>query len=135
MDACEQLVDAAFRDHSFGRNVSAFLSHRTFHHQNQEDEPKRQYREHPKAVEISECRCLLLAQVREFLPGELLSRDRIGGLLEEEFPSLPDEGLRGRVEGVEILAKAQAVELVTPLIEGLGCRGSDAAALVAQKAQ
>jgi hypothetical protein len=41
--------------------VSAFLSHRTFHKQYHERDPKRQHGQHPKAVEVGKRRCLLLA--------------------------------------------------------------------------
>jgi hypothetical protein len=77
----------------------------------------------------------LLAHIFELLPSQLLQRDRIGGLLQEKRPSLREKGFGGRVEGVEILAKPQRVELITPLLKGLGQRCPDAAALVAQEAQ
>jgi hypothetical protein len=120
---------------SFWTRVSASLSHRTFHKQYQECDRKRQHGAHPKAVEIGKRRRLLLTQIFEFLPSELLRRDRIGGLLKEERPCVREEGIRGRVEGIEILAETQRVELITPLLEGLGQRRPDAASLVAQKTQ
>src|SRR5262245_33820775 len=43
--------------------------------------------------------------------------------------------MRRRIEGIEIFAEAQAVELIALLLECLGRGGADAAALVAQKAQ
>ena len=115
--------------------MSAFLSHRTFHNQYQKRDRKRQHGDHPKAVEIGKRRCLLLAQVFELLPSQLLQRGRIGGLLQEERLSLREEGSGGRVEGIEILAKPQRVELITPLLEGLSQRHPDAASLVAQETQ
>ena len=77
----------------------------------------------------------LLAHIFELLPSQLLQRDRIGGLLQEKRPSLREKGFGGRVEGVEILAKPQRVELITPLLKGLGQRCPDAASFVAQEAQ
>src|SRR6516164_7004544 len=116
-------------------HLGAFLSHRAFHNKHQERGRKRQRRDHPKDVEIGKRRCLLLAHIFELLPSQLLQRDRIGGLLEEERLSLCEEGFGGCVEGIEILAKPQRVELITPLLESLRQRRPDAAALVAQKAQ
>ena len=84
---------------------------------------------------IGKRRRLLLTQVFEFLPSELLSRDRICGLLKEKRPRVREEGIGGRIEGIEVLAETQRVELITPLYKGLRQRGPDAAALVAQKAQ
>ena len=45
------------------------------------------------------------------------------------------EGLDGRVERIEILAKSQDVKLIAPVFDGLGQRHPDAAALVAQETQ
>ena len=78
---------------------------------------------------------LLLAQIVELLPSELPRCDRIAGLLKEELLSARDKGMRGGIEGIEILAKTQPVKLFAPFLKGLGERGSDAAALVAQQAQ
>src|SRR6516162_2995341 len=116
-------------------HVAAFFGYRAFHKQYQERDRKRQHSDHPKAVEIGKRRRLLLTQVFEFLPSELLRRDWIGGLLEEERPCVREEGIGCRVEGIEILAETQRVELITPLLEGLSQRRPDAASFIAQKAQ
>ena len=100
--------------------MSTFLSHRTFHQQYQERDHERQYGDHPKAVEIGKRRRLLLTQVFEFMPRELLSRDRIGGVLKEERPRVREEGIGCRIEGIELLAETQCVKLIAPLLEGLG---------------
>ena len=115
--------------------MSALLSHRTFHKQYRERDRKRQHGHHPKGVEIGKRRRLLLAQVFELLPSQLLRRGRIAGLLKEERLSPREEGTGGRVERIEILAKPQDVKLITPLLEGLGQRHPDAAPLVAQETQ
>jgi len=81
--------DSPKRNHSFDTNVTASISHRTFHKQYHERDRKRQHGHHPKAVEISKRRRLLLTQVLEFLPSEFLGRDRIGGLLKKECPCVP----------------------------------------------
>jgi hypothetical protein len=47
----------------------------------------------------------------------------------------PIKGIGGRVERIEVLAETQGMELIAPLLEGLGQRRPDAASLVAQKAQ
>src|SRR6516164_9125225 len=65
-------------------HVAAFFGYRAFHKQYQERDRKGQHGHHPKAVEISKRRRLLLTQVLEFLPSEFLGRDRIGGLLKKE---------------------------------------------------
>ena len=62
-------------------DVSAFLSHRTFHKQYQECDRKGQHGDHPKDVEIGKRRRLLLTHIFELLPSQLLQRNRIGGLL------------------------------------------------------
>ena len=43
--------------------------------------------------------------------------------------------MRRRVEGIEVLAEAQGVELIAALVESLGQRRPDAASLVTQQAQ
>src|SRR6516162_3630386 len=116
-------------------HVAAFFGYRAFHEQYQERDRKRQHGDHPKAVEIGKRRRLLLTQVFEFLPSELLRRDWIGGLLKEERLCVREEGIGCRVEGIEVLAKTQSMELVTPLLGGLRQRGPDTPSLVAQKAQ
>ena len=44
--------DSPKRNHSFDTNVTASLSHRTFHKQYQERDRKRHHGHHPEAVEI-----------------------------------------------------------------------------------
>src|SRR5271155_3300895 len=61
--------------------VRALFGYRTFHQKYQECHRKRQHGDHPKAVEIRKCRCLLLAHIFELLRSQLLQRDRIGGLV------------------------------------------------------
>src|SRR6516162_4851834 len=100
---------------SFVTDVSAFLSHRTFHNQHQKRDRKRQHGRHPKGVEIGKRRRLLLAQILERLPGQLLRSHRIAGLLQEHSSRLLEEGTNSRVERIEGLAKPQNVKLITPL--------------------
>src|SRR5271166_360037 len=119
------------RSQSFRTHMSAFLGHRTFHKQYRERDRKRQHGHHPKGVEIGKRRGLLLAQVFELLPSQLLRRGRIAGLLKEERLSPREERSRSRVERIEGLAKSQDVKLITPLLDGLGQRHPDAAPLVA----
>ena len=113
--------------------MAAFFSYGTFHKQYHERDHKRQHGHHPKAVEVGKRRCLLLTQVFEFLPSELLCRDWIGGLLKEERLCVREEGIGCRVEGIEVLAETQRVELITPLLEGLSQRRPDAASLVCEE--
>src|SRR5271170_1970276 len=115
--------------------VSVFLSYGALHKQRHQNKRKGQHRENPKAVEIVERCGLLLAQVFEFLPRQLLRRQGIPGQLEEELLALREKGIRRRIEGIEIFAETQGVELIAPLLEGLRQRHPDAAALVAQQAQ
>jgi hypothetical protein len=61
----------------------------------------------------------LLPQICQRLQGELPSGDRIAGLLQERCGSLIKEGMRSPVEGVQGLAKAEAVELVAALLHRL----------------
>jgi hypothetical protein len=107
---------------SFRTRVAAFLSHGTLHKQYRERDRKGQHDHHPEGVEISKRRRLLLAQVFELLPSKLLRRGRIAGLLKEERLGLRDEGIGRRIEGIKIRAKSKHVELITPLLEGLGQR-------------
>jgi hypothetical protein len=107
---------------SFRTRVAAFLSHGTLHKQYRERDRKGQHDHHPEGVEISKRRRLLLAQVFELLPSKLLRRGRIAGLLKEERLGLRDEGIGRRIEGIKIRAKSKQVELITPLLEGLGQR-------------
>src|SRR6516164_3636121 len=88
---------------SFVTDVSAFLSHRTFHQQHHGYQHQRHHGHHQKDVEIGERRRLLLAQILECLPGELLRSNRIGCLLQEYSPSLLEEGTYSRVERIEEL--------------------------------
>src|SRR5208282_5269857 len=98
--------------------MTAFLSHRTFHKQYRERDRKRQYGHHPKGVEIGKRRRLLLAQILERLPGQLLRGNRIAGLLQERSPRLLEERSHSRVEGIEGFAKPQDVKLIAPLFQG-----------------
>src|SRR5271166_4716670 len=99
--------------------MTAFFGHGAFHKQHRERDHKRQHGRHPKGVEKGKRRPLLLAQVFELLPSELLRRGRIAGLLKEERLSLREERSQGRVERIERLAKPQVVKLIVPLLEGL----------------
>src|SRR5262249_22583682 len=77
---------------SFATDASAFLSHRTFHQQHHGHQHHRHHGQHEKDIEISKCRCLLLAQILECSPGELLRSNRIAGLLQKHSSSLLQEG-------------------------------------------
>jgi len=92
-------------------------------------------RQQPKDVEIRKGGCLLLAQILECLPGQLLRGNWIAGLLQEQRPSLIEEGSHSRVERIEGLAKPQRVKLVTALLHCLRQRRPHAASLVAQQTQ
>ena len=59
----------ACRHTSFVTDVSAFLSNRAFHQQHHGYQHQRHRGQHQKDIEISECRCLLLAQILECLQG------------------------------------------------------------------
>jgi hypothetical protein len=76
---------------SFGSDVTAFLSHGAFHKQHRERNHKGKHGDHPKGVEISERRRLLLTQILECLRGQLLRSRRIAGLLQERSPRLFEE--------------------------------------------
>ncbi len=91
---------------------------------------KRQYSRHPKGVEISQRRRLLLTQVIELLHSQLLGGDRIAVLLNEERLSPRKKAAGGGVEGIKILPEPQDVKLIAPLLEGLGQRHSDAAPFI-----
>src|SRR5262249_51667999 len=91
--------------------------------------------QHEKDIEISKCRCLLLAQILECSPGELLRSNRIAGLLQKHSSSLLQEGTNSGVERIEELAKPQGVKLVTALLHRLRQRRPHAASLVAQQTQ
>ena len=106
-------------DHSAAM-CSPFSATERFMRRHQEDEPQGQDGEQPEDVEVGQRRRLLLAEVRERLPGHLLRRGRVAGLLEEERPGLLGEGIHGRVEGVEELAHARRVELLAPLLRWSG---------------
>src|SRR5277367_2574503 len=116
---------------SFGIDASAFLSHRAFHKQHRERDHKRQHCRHPKGVKKGKRRRLLLTQIFELLHSQLLGGGWIAVLLNEEGLSPGEKVAGGRVEGTQILSKPQNVELITPLLEGLGQRHPDAAPLVA----
>src|SRR5271165_1756722 len=99
--------------------MSAFLGHRAFHEEYAERDRKGQHGHHPKGVEIGERRCLLLAQILECLPGQLLRSQRIADLLQVHSPSLLEERSHRCIESIEGLAKPQGVKLIPPLLEGL----------------
>jgi hypothetical protein len=96
--------------------VTALLSYRALHKQYQERDRKRQHGHHPKAVEIGKRRRLLLTQVFEFLPGELLGRDRIGGLLKEERPCVREEGIGCCIVVLDVVLVYQLVLLLLSLL-------------------
>ena len=75
----------------------------------------------------------MLPQIIEGLQRHLVGGDRIAGLLEEAGLDLREVGVHGRIERIEILAEAQAVELVAAFLDRLGDRSADAAAFVAQE--
>src|SRR5215471_5164309 len=104
------------RHTSLVTDVSASLGHRPFHQQHHGYQHQRHHGQHQKNIEISKCRCLLLAQILECLPGELLRSNRIAGLLQEHSPSLLEERSYSRVERIEGLAEPQGVKLVTALL-------------------
>ena len=95
--------------------ASALLGHRSLHEQGHEHERKRQNGKHPKAVEVGERGCLLLPQIFKFLQSELPRCDRIGDLLGEERLGVRDEGVRGRVEGIEVFAETDPRHFFTRL--------------------
>lgn len=115
MPYCRQMVSLLRPNPSFRTRVTAFLGHRAFHEDDAERDRKGQHGHHPKGVEKGERRRLLLVQVFELPPGELLRGDRIAGLLKEERLSPREEGIDGRVERIEGLAKSKDVKLITPL--------------------
>ena len=78
---------------------------------------------------------VLLSQILERLPGELLRGGRIAGLLQKYSASLIEEGNHISVERIEGLTKPQGVKLVTALLHCLGQRCPHAASLVAQETQ
>src|ERR1700677_489340 len=119
------------RSASFGTGASGFLSHRAFHEQHRERNHKRKHGDHPKGVEIGERRRLLLTQILECLRGQLLRSYRIACLPQERSLRLPEERSHSWVERIEELTKSKDVKLITPLLEGLGQRHSDAAPFVA----
>src|SRR6185312_4415741 len=119
----------------FRTRVAPLLSHGALHEQHRECDHKGQCRDHPEGVEIGERGGLLLAQMLELPPCELLRRGGIAGLMQERRPSPAEEGSRGRIERIEGLAKPERVKLIAPLVEGLSPRGPDAAPLVAQETE
>src|SRR5262245_12501143 len=120
---------------SFATDARALLSHRTFHQQHHGHKHERHRGRQQKDIEISQRGCLLLAQILECLPGELLRSNRIAGLLQEHSPSLLEERSYSRVERIEGLAEPQGVKLVTALLQRLRHGRPDAASLVAQQTQ
>ena len=86
---------------SFAAETRALFGHRTFHQQNDERDGEYHDGEQPKAIEISQRRCLLVTQVLQRLPRQLLRCGRISGLLKETPLSLLKERLYGRIERIE----------------------------------
>lgn len=66
----------SFRIAFFAHRVSTFFGHRAFHQQCRECRHKRQHGEDPKAVAISKCGGLPVAQGLECLPAQLLRGNR-----------------------------------------------------------
>jgi hypothetical protein len=62
---------------------------------------------------------LLLTQVLQRLDSQFLGSRWIAGLLKKQSLGLLDEGMRGRVKGIEVFAEPQGVELITALLYGL----------------
>src|SRR6516164_1802245 len=116
-------------------DVGALLGYRAFHQQYQDDEGHTHDGRHPEDVEVGQRRPLLLAQSVEGQHGLLMRPSRVATLLIEERPTLRDEGVNRRVEGVEELAYPRQVELLAALLNRLGQRRADAAALVAQQGE
>ena len=114
-----------------GGDVRAFFCDGTFHKEHEENERGGKDAEDEETVKISECGCLLLAQIIQGLQRHLVRGDRIAGLLEKARLDLREVGVHGRIERIEIFPKPQAVELVAAFLDGLSDRGADAAALVA----
>ena len=61
----------------------------------------------------------MLPQIIDGLQRHLVGGDRIAGLLEEAGLNLREIGVRRRIERIEILSEAQAVELVATFLDGL----------------
>ena len=68
---------------SLAPDPGALLRDGAFHQQHNEHKCHHDNGQHPEHIEVGERRCLLLAQVRERLQGQLLRGDRIAGLLQE----------------------------------------------------
>ena len=89
---------------SLAADARAFLGHRTFHQEHHKDEREGHRGQQPKDIEISQSGCLLLTQILERLPRQLLRGGWISGLLEESRMSLCKEGMRCRIKGIDVLA-------------------------------
>src|SRR5262249_51780970 len=86
---------------SFSTDAGAFPGHRGFQREHQGHKHERQHGREEKDIEISQRGCLLLAQILQCLPGQLLRGNGIAGLLQELRPRLIEEGVHRRVEGIE----------------------------------
>jgi hypothetical protein len=106
---------------SFAADTRAFLGHRGFHQKNEERRREHDNGEQPEAVEIGQRRCLLVAQILQRLPCQLLRGNRISGLLEETRLRLLKERLRSRIERIEGLAQPQRMELLPSFLQRLCC--------------
>src|SRR5262245_201449 len=82
---------------SFGGDVSALLCDRAFHQRYHERDRERHHGENPEAVEIRKCGSLLLTQVFDRLPGQLLQGRRIADFELGLRLHLLDEGTDGWV--------------------------------------
>src|SRR6516165_5589218 len=82
----------------FATDTRTFFGHRTFHQENDERHHEHHDGEQPKTIEIGQCRCLLMTQVLQRLPRQLLRGGWISGLLEETRLRLLEKGLYGSSE-------------------------------------
>src|SRR5271169_6689340 len=87
---------------SLATDASAFLRHRAFHQWHHKHECKRQHGEYPKAIEIGQGGCLLLAQILKCLQGQMLRGNRIAVLLKESRLSLLKKGMHCGVKGIRL---------------------------------
>src|SRR6516164_3130036 len=112
-----------------------FLGNGTLHEQHEKSEQNANHRKYEKAIEIGKCRGLLLPQVIKRLQGHLLRSGRVSSLLQEEGPSLLQEGIYGWIEQIEVLVESQDMELLAALSNSLPQRSADTAPFIAQQRQ
>jgi hypothetical protein len=91
---------------SFAADTRPFLGHRTSHQEDEERRREHDNGEQPETIEIRQCRCLLVAQILQRLPRQLLRGNRISGLLQEARLRLLKKGLHGRIKRIEGLPVA-----------------------------